>query len=188
MTKPKISVAGATGFIGRWLIEDLKSKFDIVGLSRSRMIDSDVAIEWRQIDLFSVTSTQDALKDCDYAIYLVHSMQPNARLTQGSFEDNDLIIADNFSMACEKNNLKHIVYLSGIIPSVDKLSEHLKSRREVEMVLSSRKTPLTTFRAGMVVGPDGSSFRIMEKLLRRLPCLILPAWTCLLYTSPSPRD
>lgn len=177
MTKPKIAVAGATGFVGRWLIEDLKSSFDIIGLSRSRMVDSDPAIEWRQIDLFSVTSTQEALKDCDYAIYLVHSMQPNARLTQGSFEDNDMIIADNFSMACEKNEIKHIVYLSGIIPSVDKLSEHLKSRREVEMVLSSRKTPVTTLRAGMVVGPDGSSFRIMEKLLRRLPCLILPDWT-----------
>ncbi len=177
MIKPKIAVAGATGFVGRWLIEELKTQFDIVGLSRSRMIDSDPSIEWRQIDLFSVTSTQEALKDCDYAVYLVHSMQPNARLTQGSFEDNDLIIADNFSMACEKNEIKHIVYLSGIIPSVDKLSEHLKSRREVEMVLSSRKTPLTTLRAGMVVGPNGSSFRIMEKLLRRLPCLVLPAWT-----------
>lgn len=177
MTKPKIAVAGATGFVGRWLIDDLKSDFDIVGLSRSRMADSEPGIQWRQIDLFSVTSTQEALRDCDYAIYLVHSMQPNARLTQGSFEDNDLIIADNFSMACEKNNIKHIVYLSGIIPSVDRLSEHLKSRREVEMVLSSRKTPVTTLRAGMVVGPEGSSFRIMENLLRRLPCLVLPAWT-----------
>ncbi len=177
MNKPKIAVAGATGFVGRWLIQELKADYQIIGLSRSRMIQQDPSIEWRQIDLFSVTSTQEALKDCDYAIYLVHSMQPNARLTQGSFEDNDLIIADNFSMSCEANNIKHVVYLSGIIPSVEKLSEHLESRKEVEEVLSSRNTPVTTLRAGMVVGPDGSSFKIMENLLKRLPFLILPAWT-----------
>src|SRR5690606_18374742 len=104
-------------------------------------------VTWRVADLFSVTSTFDALKDCDYAIYLVHSMQPNTRLSQGSFEDNDLIIADNFAMATKKHNIKQIIYLSGIIPQTGGISEHLKSRYEVEEVLASKGTPVTTFRA-----------------------------------------
>ncbi|MBH47463.1 MAG: epimerase [Halobacteriovorax sp.] len=177
MHKPKIAIAGASGFVGRWLIQQLLPSFDVIALSRSPIQSDDPGLEWRCVDLFSVTSTTEALVGCDFAVYLVHSMQPNSRLTQGTFEDNDLIIADNFSIACETHNIKQIVYLSGIIPRVDQLSEHLRSRFEVEEILASRNSALTTLRAGMVVGPKGSSFRIMELLLKRLPMMILPAWT-----------
>tara|TARA_R110000868_G_scaffold103710_1_gene285410 strand:- start:1214 stop:2575 length:1362 start_codon:yes stop_codon:yes gene_type:complete len=177
MSKPKIAIAGASGFVGRWLIQQLLPNYNIIALSRSPIESTDSSLEWRCVDLFSVTSTTEALQGCDLAIYLVHSMQPNSRLTQGSFEDNDLIIADNFSLACETHKIKQIIYLSGIIPKVDKLSEHLRSRYEVEEILASRSSALTTLRAGMVVGPKGSSFRIMELLLKRLPMMILPAWT-----------
>tara|TARA_R110000868_G_scaffold86182_12_gene241761 strand:- start:3162 stop:4523 length:1362 start_codon:yes stop_codon:yes gene_type:complete len=176
MPKAKIAIAGASGFIGRWLIQQLIDQYEVVALSRSPIKSDHPNLEWRCVDLFSVTSTNEALEGCEFAIYLVHSMQPNSRLTQGSFEDNDLIIADNFSIACEASHIKQIVYLSGIIPKVDKLSEHLQSRYEVEEILASRSSALTTLRAGMVVGPNGSSFKILEQLLRRLPMMILPAW------------
>lgn len=176
MNRKKVVIAGATGFIGRWLIESLIDDYDIIALSRNDIESDDPRLEWRTVDLFSVSSTHEAVSSADYAIYLVHSMLPSARLSQGNFEDNDLIIADNFSLACEAHGVRHIIYLSGILPKNEIVSEHLRSRFEVEKVLSSRSSALTTFRAGMVVGPQGSSFSIMEKLLRRLPVLILPAW------------
>lgn len=177
MKRSKIVIAGASGFVGRWLIDYLVTDYDIIALSRSPVESTDARLSWRAADLFSMSSTYDALAGADYAIYLVHSMLPSTRLSQGSFEDNDLIIADNFSIAAKHHGIKQIVYLSGIIPQSTQLSEHLRSRYEVEEVLASKGTPVTTFRAGMVVGPNGSSFKIMENLLKRLPLLILPAWT-----------
>jgi uncharacterized protein YbjT (DUF2867 family) len=104
-------------------------------------------------------------------------MLPSAQLTQGSFQDLDLLVADNFARAAKKRGLKQIIYLGGIIPPNQELSSHLKSRMEVETSLASHSVPLTTLRAGMVLGGDGSSMNIMVRLVRRLPVMICPAWT-----------
>jgi uncharacterized protein YbjT (DUF2867 family) len=128
--------------------------------------------------LFSISSSIDALKGVDYALYLVHSMQPSTRLNQGNFEDTDLLLADNFSRAAEECKLKHIVYLGGILPKDDQnISKHLHSRYEVEQVLRSRQTPLTAIRAGIIIGPGGSSFNIVQKLVKNLPIMACPSWT-----------
>ncbi|MEM6298142.1 MAG: NAD-dependent epimerase/dehydratase family protein [Bacteroidota bacterium] len=177
--KPVIAIAGATGFIGRWFIEEFKAKYDFIAISR-RNFENDAAspVEWRQADLYSMSSTQAAVAGADYAIYLVHSMMPSTRLNQSSFEDTDLILADNFARACEHGKVKQIIYIGGILPpdDPDTLSSHLRSRYEVEQTLGARTTPLTAIRAGIIVGPGGSSFTIIEKLVRRLPLMGCPKW------------
>ncbi|EQC42985.1 NADH(P)-binding protein, PF13460 family [Bacteriovorax sp. BSW11_IV] len=175
MEKLKIAIAGATGFVGKNLIEKIKTDFDIIALSRSDRKNED-NIEWRKTDLFSLTSTSNSLKDADVAIYLVHSMMPSTRLFQGDFEDTDLLLADNFARAAKENNIKQIIYLGGIVPE-GHISEHLKSRNEVEGVLRSSGVPVTVLRAGMVVGNGGSSFEILRHLVLNLPIMVLPQWT-----------
>ncbi len=178
--KPTVVIAGATGFIGRWFIEHYKDKYRIIALSRrKRQIDQpDPDVEWREVELYSLSSTFNALRGADYAIYLVHSMQASTRLNQGSFDNTDLLLADNFARAAEHNGIKQLIFLGGLLPTDDlRLSRHLRSRYEVEQTLSARTVPLTALRAGIVVGPGGSSFRIIEKLVRRLPVMICPKWT-----------
>lgn len=170
-----IAIAGASGFVGRALIKELQGKHRIIGLSRSRGGQRD-GIEWRQCDLFSLKQTESALSGCDIAIYLVHSMLPAAKLTQGKFNDLDLMIADNFARAARKHKIQRIIYLGGLIPE-GKLSLHLQSRREVEDALGSYGVPCTTLRAGLIVGADGSSFNVMKRLVERLPVMICPKWT-----------
>mgnify|MGYP001409318133 FL=1 len=176
--KKKLAIAGASGFIGRWFIETYKNQYDVVALSRKQIKKENNHVEWRTVDLFSISSSINALKGVDYALYLVHSMQPSTRLNQGNFEDTDLLLADNFSRAAEECKLKHIVYLGGILPKDDQnISKHLRSRYEVEQVLGSRKTPLTAIRAGIIIGPGGSSFNIVQKLVKNLPIMACPSWT-----------
>src|SRR5699024_125241 len=112
----------------------------------------------------------------DIAIYLVHSMQPSSKLSQAKFKDMDAILADNFAWAAKQKGVKRIIYLSGIIPDDDKLSEHLNSRLECEKILGAYGIPVSTLRAGLIVGPKGSSFPILYNLVKRLPTLVLPAW------------
>ncbi len=177
-TKKKLAIAGATGFIGRWFIETYKDDFDIVALSRKSIEETDSKVEWRTVDLFSISSSKKALEGVHYALYLVHSMQPSTRLDQSNFEDTDLLLADNFSRASDECNLEHIVYLGGILPKDDQnISKHLRSRFEVEQVLGSRATPLTAIRAGIIIGRGGSSFKIVQKLVKNLPIMACPSWT-----------
>ena len=143
--KQKIVIAGATGFIGRWIIEEFQNEYKIIALSRKKVkTNSNDNIIWRTVDLYSMSSSEKALEDADIAVYLVHSMQPSTRLNQGKFEDTDLLLADNFSRAAQKNKLKQIVYIGGILPK-DKheISNHLLSRYEVEKTLGARAPPLT---------------------------------------------
>jgi len=179
MSKPTIAIAGATGFIGRWFIDTYASKYDIIALSRRNTVgDPREGVTWRQVDLYSLSSTMAALDGADFALYLVHSMQPSTRLNQGSFEDTDLLLADNFARAAEAVNLKQIVFMGGILPKDETMfSTHLRSRYEVEQTLGGRSTPMTALRAGIIVGPGGSSFQIVEKLVTRLPAMLCPEWT-----------
>lgn len=179
--KPTVAIAGASGYIGRWLIQRLKGRYKIVALSRSEAIDGlEEGVEWRKVELFSITSTTEAIRGVDYAVYLIHSMGATTRLNQSSFEDTDLLLADNFVRAAEFNRIKQIIYLGGIVPlggDEEKLSTHLRSRLEVEKTLGSRSVPLTALRAGIIVGPGGSSFKMIEMLIRKLPVMACPSWT-----------
>jgi uncharacterized protein YbjT (DUF2867 family) len=174
-------LTGASGFVGAHLREALQSQFRLRALTRSSSViaqhpdDSDVT--WRQCDLYSLPKLTEALQGCEFGIYLVHSMAPSSRLMQGNFEDTDLLLADNFIRAAEAAGLKHVVYLSGLMPDGDaEASPHLRSRREVEAVLQSRSIQVTVLRAGLIFGPGGSSFTMLVNLVRRLPVMLLPKW------------
>jgi uncharacterized protein YbjT (DUF2867 family) len=181
MEKKVVAIAGATGYIGKWFMDRYKDQYHIVGLSRREVNHNpEPEIEWRQVELYSISSTTAALRGVDYAIYLVHSMNASTRLNQGSFEDTDLLLADNFSRAAASNGLKQIIYLGGILPKgepEEEWSMHLKSRLEVEKTLSTGSTALTALRASIIVGPGGSSFDMIKNLVKKLPVMICPKWT-----------
>ena len=172
--KPRVVVAGASGFVGRVLVSRLAERYDVVALSRSPRQSTD-GVRWVKADLFSLLDCEKAMAGADRVVYLVHSMQPSARLSQGRFADMDLILADNVARAAK--GAKQILYLGGLIPEGEHLSEHLRSRLEVERALAAHGTPVTTLRAGLVIGPGGSSFRILRRLVERLPVMLCPAWT-----------
>lgn len=183
---PTIVIAGASGFIGRALIPCLLERFPqakILALSRIQQHSSDPRVEWKSCDLFSLEQLERVLPPkADLAFYLVHSMGPTAHLDQGSFADYDLILANNFSRAVAGLELKQLVYLGGIIPDSPKLSLHLRSRLEIEENFKDFELPITVFRAGLILGEDGSSFQILLKLVKHLPLMICPLWTQTLTT------
>jgi uncharacterized protein YbjT (DUF2867 family) len=176
-SKPRLIIAGASGFIGKALAPLLAERFHVVGLSRSERAAGGGYAEYRECDLFSMKDTERALNGGDYAVYLVHNMMPSARLTQGDFADLDVVCADNFARAAAHAGIKQIVFLGGLCPNDGALSKHLASRVEVERVLAGHGVPVTTLRAGLILGGDGSSFQIMARLVQRLPIMVCPRWT-----------
>lgn len=171
-----VAVAGASGFVGQAIGKALAGRHRLVGLSRGGgRAHYD---EWRKCDLFSLRDAERGLEGARFAVYLVHSMMPSARLVQGRFEDLDLICADNFARAAKRAGVEQIVYLGGLVPPHDgELSRHLQSRREVEAALGGHGVPVTVLRAGLVLGAGGSSFELMTRLVKRLPLMVTPSWT-----------
>jgi uncharacterized protein YbjT (DUF2867 family) len=155
----RIAVAGATGFVGKALIRALLPEHDVIALTRTLpSAPSPDGESFRACDLFDLRDAERALAGADAAVYLV--------------------CADNFASAAAANGVRHIVYLGGLLPERgEKLSRHLESRLEVERTLGSHGVPVTTLRAGLVVGAGGSSFEILTRLVGRLPFMIGPLWT-----------
>lgn len=177
LARPVVVVGGGSGFIGHALGEKLAERFDVVGISRTKREPDAHFTEWRTGDFFNLREAENALKGARFAIYLVHSMLPSARLTQASFEDLDLICADNFARAAKGAGVEQIIYLGGLVPDTRDLSPHLASRLEVEETLGRYGVPVTTLRAGLVIGGGGSSFEILTRLVQRLPAMLVPKWT-----------
>lgn len=181
----KICVTGATGFVGRNLLKFLEGRDDIEITALSRKITNQLDgakkgnVTWRSCNGYSMIEAEKVTEGADVLIYLIHSMVPTVSLSQGSFQDYDLYLADNFARACAKNQVKKIIYLSGLIPediSREDLSIHLKSRSEIESTLGQYGTSVTTLRAGLIIGKGGSSFKILERLVNRLPLFLCPPW------------
>ena len=182
--RPRVAIAGASGFVGQALRDRLKDRCEIIALTRSESSINDRGagegdVHWRRCDLFDPDDITRSLEGVDLLIYLVHSMSPQSRLTQARFEDLDLLLADNVRIATERAGVGHIIYLGGLGVHDENIqrSRHLDSRYEVGQVLDDGAASLTEFRAGLVIGAGGSSFRMLIRLIRRLPVMALPRWT-----------
>lgn len=174
-----VAIAGASGFIGRALIAALRPDFEIIALSRSDK-PAEPGLAWRRCDLFSLLQSEAALAGADYAIYLVQSPQPRSGLIQASYEDLDLILADNFVRAARRAGVRQIVYLGNLIPPhrhPGELPRYLRSRLEVEEVLSAYEIPVTLLRAPVVIGAQGAAFELAVDLVRKLRIMLVPRWT-----------
>jgi uncharacterized protein YbjT (DUF2867 family) len=166
-------VTGATGYVGGRLVPRLiEAGHDVVCLARDpSKLES---APWRdrvsvvEGDLLDADTLPDALEDCDYAFYLVHSMEG------GDFGERDRQAATNFVSAANGQNLQRIVYLGGL--GEDSLSPHLESRQEVGRILASGDTPLTELRAAVIIGSGSVSFEMLRYLTEVLPVMVTPRW------------
>ncbi|MCE5089465.1 NAD(P)H-binding protein [Staphylococcus devriesei] len=185
----KVLLTGASGYIGGHLKEQLKDNHEIIAISRNvDNKENEHNVTWKAADLFDIDEITEVMEGVDTAVYLVHSMMPNAKLTQASFEDMDALLADNFARAAKVQGVKHIVFMSGVIPNEDNLSAHLRSRLECERILGSYGVPVSTLRAGLIIGAKGSSYPILKRLVERLPAMVLPSWAYNLIAPVSIED
>ena len=174
----KILLTGATGYIGKRLLPALiEQGHDVICCVRDRnrfhpaIHNSNEKISVLEIDFLKDPPENDFIKDIDAAYYLIHSMSSNVF----DFSKLEETSARNFISLIKKTNIKQIIYLGGIT-NEDKLSKHLASRKNVEKILSESGIPVTTLRAGIIVGSGSASFEIIRDLVEKLPVMITPKW------------
>lgn len=124
-----------------------------------------------EIDFLKDPEFDERLQDIDVAYYLIHSMNDNS----AHFEELEAKSAHNFVKLLEQTHAQQIVYLGGIT-NEDELSQHLASRKRVDDILRASRIPLTSLKAGIIVGSGSSSFEIIRDLVEKLPVMITPKW------------
>ncbi|MBX2928145.1 MAG: SDR family oxidoreductase [Saprospiraceae bacterium] len=173
----KILLTGATGYIAQRLLPVLledghsvvccvrdKSRFNAARYASA-------SVQVVEVDFLHKDSLRNIPDDIDVAYYLIHSMSAPGE----DFEPLEALSAQNFVARMEQTQVKQVIYLSGIVNEVQ-LSKHLISRKNVEAILSGASYPLTTLRAGIIVGSGSASFEIIRDLVEKLPVMVAPRW------------
>lgn len=168
-----VLVTGATGFVGRALVAALvDTDHAVTAMTRDPTTycppDGIPVVEG---DLLDPGTLDGVFGDVDVVYYLVHSLQAG-----GEFAQRDRDAARNFQQAASAGGVERVIYLGGLGGSHDDLSEHLRSRREVESLLAEGTYSLTALRAAIIVGKGSTSFRMVRQLAAKLPIMITPKW------------
>lgn len=173
----KILLTGATGYIAKRLLPVLlDDNHEVICCVRdkSRLNEKKYNapnLSVIEVDFLNEKTLDNIPQNIDVAFYLLHSMSTKL----GDFQELEQNVARNFIQKIEKTQAKQVIYLSGIVNDPS-LSKHLSSRKHVEDILAQSSVPLTTLRAGIIIGSGSSSFEIIRDLVEKLPIMIAPRW------------
>jgi uncharacterized protein YbjT (DUF2867 family) len=157
------------------------------------------AIEMLGGDVLTGAGLARALDGVEVAYYLIHSMEspiesPSPQVGGGvagigperpaaarasredPFWERERLAAQTFGAQARRAGVRRIVYLGGLLPRGSVASRHLASRAEVQDILLASIPDSVALRASIVIGARSRSFRLLVRLIERLPVLALPPW------------
>ncbi len=171
-----ILVTGATGYVGGRLVPLLLERGHDVRTTTSSPDREQPwwgdRVETVVMDALDPDQVAAACEGVDAVYYLIHGMGGD------DFAETDRKAATHLADGVRAHGVARVVYLSGVVPDVPdgELSEHIRSRREVEQILGASPATLVVLRAAVLLGSGSTSFEIIRQVSERMPVHTVPTW------------
>jgi len=170
-----IFIAGATGFIGGNLVEDLLSRgLKIKCLVRSEGADKSLrskGIEVVRGDIAIPDTLKEVLHPDDFVIHLVGIIEEKGAAT---FQSVHVEGTRNLVAEAKRVGVRHFFYQSALGADKNSWSGYLRTKAEAEEIVKQSGLGFTIFRPSLVIGPwDGFTKRLTE-MIKLSPVLPIP--------------
>ncbi|MGB9755668.1 MAG: NAD-dependent epimerase/dehydratase family protein [Desulfurella sp.] len=148
----KILVTGASGFVGKNLINQLSTRHHIFGFSRRKVSN----IDYFEGDITNIDQLKNAVSSVEAVVHLAGVIRGSKK----AFYTTNVIGARNLSHLAAKYKIKKIVYVSslaakGPLEKNEPVSYYGYSKRlaELELLKNSDKYNLIILRPPVIYGP-----------------------------------
>ena len=155
-----IAITGATGFLGRHLVERLRNK-EIKCLVRKED-HGFKKIKTIKGDLGDKKALDNLVKGAKVVVHLAAIIDHEDK---EEYKKVNIEGTKNIIKACKKNGIKKIIFVSSMASTKTHLDDYGKSKSEAEKLLLSSGLNVTILRPSFIYGKDSNS---MKKLLEFL--------------------
>ncbi|MFA7296877.1 MAG: NAD(P)H-binding protein [Dehalococcoidia bacterium] len=173
-----ILVAGASGFVGRALLDDLAARPETAGRLRALVRSEFEGLRLRDHGVDAVTADvltrrglDGAMRGVETLVYLVHTLD-----RRGDAVANDVEAIQNTMIAARAAGVQRVVFLGCVAADEAAESRYLLARWAVELAVRQSGLRHVILRAPLIVGRGGTLFELLRRSVDRSPVVPLFAW------------
>ncbi len=167
----KIFIAGATGFVGGHLTDELRQRgHELVLLSHARRRTTEKGFSYVTGDVTDPDCYVAAMKGCDAVINLVGIIREFAG--RGiTFERLHVDAATAMTGAAQKAGVLRYLQMSALGTRIDAVSDYHRTKWRAEEIVRGSGLAWTIFRPSLIFGPKDAFVNMLARQLRFMPVL-----------------
>jgi uncharacterized protein YbjT (DUF2867 family) len=163
---PLIAVTGATGFVGRGIVEQvLDEGFPVRAIVRDpkQAVPGCDVFRGNVIYAPSLEGAFDGVKCVIHLVGIIHAWREN------TFERAHVEATRNVLAAAKKAGVKRYLHMSALGTRADGRSRYHQTKWAAEELVRKSGLAWTIFRPSLIYGPDDISINVLAKIVRRAP-------------------
>lgn len=165
----RVAVTGATGFVGRNLVNRLlKDNHEVTVLAHHKSGEN---LFDNRVRLFtgSVSNIAEMVPVFQNSLIVFHLVGIITETRKNTFEKTVAQGTRNLVAASREANVKKIIYLSALGTSADAETAYHKTKYQAERAIKESGLDWTIFRASVIYGKNDGFLRTMSSVIKFLP-------------------
>lgn len=190
----KVIITGATGFVGRYVVEKLLSKGYEVGclvrsVEKTRKLFGE-RIKVYKVDFENPDSLKKAFEEFQphYLIHLIGILFEDKRRGQSFMRVHYLYSKNLYEVSKEYGGIKKVVHMSALGTHKDAPSMYHRTKYMAEEELKKSGLSYSIMRPSIILGPEQRLFYDMWRITKYLRVMALPGGGSYLFQPVDVRD